>query len=127
MFQLFIKGGSMMWLLLIIFVIILILIVKKSIELFGKGDLSKQKLKAGLNAIPFWGSICFILGFLWHFWGLMLAMSAIAEANDVSPSIVANGLAVSMISIIFGILVFLFSGIAWLILKWQYNKRLNEI
>ncbi len=127
MFQLFIKGGSMMCLLLIIFVVILVLIVKKSIELFDKGDLSKQKLKAGLNAIPFWGSVSLILGFLWHFWGLMLAMSAIAEANDVSPSIVANGLAVSMISIIFGILIFLFSGIAWMILKWQYNKRLNEI
>jgi biopolymer transport protein ExbB/TolQ len=127
MFQLFIKGGNMMWLLLIIFLINLVLIVKKSIELFGKENLSRQALKAGLNAIPFWGSVSLILGFLWHFWGLMLAMSAIAEANDVSPSIVANGLAISMISIIFGILIFLLSGIAWLILKWQSNKRLNEI
>ena len=127
MFQFFIKGGSMMWLLLIIFIVILILVVKKAVELIGGEDVSPQKMKAGLNAIPFWGSICFILGFLWHFGGLMRAMSAIAEANDVSPSIVANGLAVSMISIIFGILVFLFSGISWLILKWKYNKRLNEI
>jgi len=127
MWQFFISGGSMMWILLLFFLIIIGLTIKKSIDLFYRKDLSQISLKSGLNAIAFWGGISMILGFLWHFWGILLAMRAIAAANDVSPSIVAGGLAVSLVPIIFGILIFLFSGIAWLILKWQYNRRLNEI
>lgn len=41
MFQFFIKGGNMMWLLLVIFLINFALIAKKSIELFGKENLSR--------------------------------------------------------------------------------------
>lgn len=122
MLSLFYKGGVFMWLLLAIAISIVILAIKKAIYLFGNKITNPKHLEGGINTIIFWGAISIVIGFLSHFWGLYLAMEAIAKANDISPTIVANGFAVSLITIIFGMLIFLFSAIIWLILRWKYKK-----
>jgi len=127
MVRTFFEGGAFMWLILIIAISIVILSIKKVIDLFARTNLNQQQIESGLNAIIFWGAISTVIGFLSHFFGMYQAMNAIAEANDISPSIVAKGFAVSLIPIIFGLVIFMLSGILWLIFRWRRNKLLSTI
>jgi len=122
MFTIFQQGGIFMWPLLIIAISVVILSIKKAIDLFGQTEQPRKQLESGLNAIIFWGAISVIIGFLAHFWGMYMALQAISMASDISPAIVAQGFAVSLITILFGLLIFLFSGIMWLVLRWRYKK-----
>ena len=126
MLEFFIEGGPFMLLLLILAIVIIVLSVKKAIELFGKNDLNKARLESGINAIIFWGGICLVLGFFGHFLGLYNAMQAIARASDISPSIVMEGYAVSLSTILFGLFIFLFAAIIWFSLRWRYKKMLEK-
>ncbi len=119
------QGGPFMKLLLLIFLGIVFYSTKKAIDLFAKHDLEPSKLERGINGIIIWGGISVVVGFLSHFWGLYLAMIAIKYANDISPSIVAGGYAVSLITILFGIFIFLFTAIIWLIFRWRYNRLIS--
>ena len=122
MLNLFIRGGIFMWPLLFIGMGIIIVSVVKAGELFGSKSLGRSRLESGLNGIILWGGLSAVLGFLAHFWGLYMAMLAIREANDISPAIVADGFAVSLITILFGLLIFLLSALAWMLLRWRLKK-----
>ena len=111
-----------MWLLLLLAVVIIILTVKKSIDLFALKDLSPAKQEIGINAVLFWGVMSLIIGIFAHFVGIMYAMYAIRMANDISPAIVAGGYAVSLITILFGLLILMLSSIFWFILRWKYKS-----
>ena len=116
------SGGQYMWLLLIIAIVILVLTITKGIQLYAKKENAKQ-LENGVNAILFWGAFSLVLGFFAHFHGVYLAMQAIKAANDISPAIVAGGYAVSLITILTGLFLFMFSAIIWFL----YRTRLTKI
>jgi biopolymer transport protein ExbB/TolQ len=111
-----------MWVLLIIAIIVAALAIKKVIDFYFKKSLEQKKMEWGLNAIIIWGVISATLGFLGHFQGMYLAMSFISEAADISPAIVAGGFAVSLLTILFGLTIFLFSAIIWLFLRWRFKQ-----
>ncbi len=121
MLDMFFKGGNPMWPLLFLLIIIFILSIKKTTELYKKNGLELKRIRSGINTIIFCGCFSVFLGFLGHFWGLYMALKDIGRANDISPVIVAEGYAVSLISIIFGIVIFLFSSIIWYLLRWKYK------
>jgi biopolymer transport protein ExbB/TolQ len=125
MFEFFIKGGHYMFLLLVFAIIIIGLSIKKVVDLFGKQNLSQAQLESGINAIAFWGGISLLIGFFAHFFGLYKAMEAIAQANDISPFIVAEGYGLSLISILTGMFIFIFSLILWFVFRWRV-KRLSS-
>ena len=116
------SGGIYMWLLLIIAIVILVLTITKGIQLYAKKENNKQ-LENGVNAILFWGAFSLVLGFFAHFHGVYMAMQAIKAANDISPAIVAGGYAVSLITILTGLFLFMFSAIIWFL----YRTRLTKI
>ena len=122
MINFFQSGGIYMWLLLIIAIVILVLTITKGIQLYAKKENNKQ-LENGVNAILFWGAFSLVLGFFAHFHGVYLAMQAIKAANDISPAIVAGGYAVSLITILTGLFLFMFSAIIWFL----YRTRLTKI
>jgi len=127
MIPLFLQGGMFMWVLLFLAVVIVVLIIKKTIQLFSGSDLSKGQIESGLNAIIFWGGFSVLLGFYAHFLGMVAAMEAISAANDISPAIVSHGYAVSLITILFGLLILMVSGIAWFVLRWKARQLLVEM
>ena len=118
-------GGDYMYLILLFAIIILGLSIKKAIDLFGKQNLSRPQMESGINAIVFWGGISLLIGFFAHFTGLYKAMQAIAEANDISPAIVAQGYGLSLITILAGMFIFIFSLILWFVFRWRV-KRLRS-
>jgi len=122
MIQFFQEGGMMMWCFLILAILILSLSIRKAIQLYGKQDLPKPTLETGINAIIFWGSIAAILGFFSHYLGVYFDMLAISRANDISPAIVAYGYSMSLITILTGLTIFIFSAVIWFVLRWRYKQ-----
>ena len=122
MIELFYKTGPFAWPLLIMAVAIAILSVKKTVALFGEKGAARAEAERGLNAILFWGGISLLTGFLGHYAGVYGAMQAVARAGDVSPAVMAAGYGESLLTILWGMLIFLFSAIAWFVLRWRYGK-----
>ena len=50
-------------------------------------------------------SVAPMLGFTGTVWGMVLAFEDIAAANDISPTIVANGISVALLTTLFGLIV----------------------
>lgn len=68
-----------------------------------------QKMKEG-KAI---GLFALIVGILGQLVGLYVAFAFIAEAGDINPGIIFNGLKVSMITTLYGIIIYLISIGLW--------------
>lgn len=78
-----------------------------------------------LNYILLFGSLSLICGILGQGIGLFYAMEAISEAGDISPALIAGGFRVSMITPLFGIMIFIFSLIFWGVLKEINLRKMN--
>ena len=117
MFSLFLAGGSFMWLLLVILLVVVVLAITKGVQLFSNKEKNIKKLENGVNAILFWGIYSVVVGFFAHFLGILYAMEAIKRAADISPAIVAGGYSVSLLTILFGLIIFMIAAIIWFIYK----------
>lgn len=115
-------GGPLMWPLILIGIAVLAIAVKKTNDLYFKKGLSNAQLEKGINAIIFWGAFSIILGLFAHFMGVYNAMQAISKAPAVSPQIVAGGYAVSIITILTGLIIFMISAILWVVFRARYKE-----
>ncbi|MFC1529392.1 MotA/TolQ/ExbB proton channel family protein [Gemmatimonadota bacterium] len=118
----FIKtGGPLMYVLVILAIVLVALIARKALQLYGKQESDSNNLERGLHAILFWGAFSAVLGVYAQISGLYRALMNIIAAADISPSIIAEGLAISFHTTLFGLSVFLLSGLAWFILYRRYR------
>lgn len=76
----------------------------------------------GIHAILFWGAASAVLGFLGQHSGLYNALTAIGRAREISPPIVAQGIAESFTTTIFGLTILVLSAFAWFGLLAWYRK-----
>ncbi|MFC2123192.1 MotA/TolQ/ExbB proton channel family protein [Bacteroidota bacterium] len=121
----FIMGGyQFMSVLTILFVIIVAVSVWYAISIANGRALEKVNFKHQLKYLKSIGLFTMIVGILGNFIGLLGAFSAIEQANNISPAIMAGGLKVSMITTLTGILFYLISIILWFILDLWYHKKL---
>ncbi|GJQ64631.1 MAG: hypothetical protein SCALA702_36840 [Melioribacteraceae bacterium] len=116
------QGGIFMWPLLIIAIAVIVIAARKANDLYMKEGLSKSQLEKGINTILFWGSFSIILGFFAHFMGVYNAMMAIQQAENVSPAIVAGGYGMSLITILFGFVIFIVSLLIWGVFRARFNN-----
>ena len=121
------SGGSLMWVLYLLTLIIIVQAVKNSLWLTSAGKKSRQEVVHSINAIVFWGFIAAIFGIFAHFYGVYLAMQAISRAADISPAIVARGYSHSLVTILTGMGIFLFSSILWFGLRFFEKKSKNFV
>jgi hypothetical protein len=75
-----------------------------------------------LSYILLFGSLAAVIGILGQGIGLFGAMEAISIAGDISPALMAGGFRVSLITPIYGILIFILSLLLWGVLK-EFNLR----
>jgi biopolymer transport protein ExbB/TolQ len=122
MLQLFLEGGIYMLPLLALAVVILVLTVKKALDLFLREGLGREQLERGLGAILFWGCVAAVLGLLGQLQGQYLSLRIISQAEIISPNLVAEGMAVSLITTLFGLLQLAFAGIAWFTLSTRFRR-----
>jgi biopolymer transport protein ExbB/TolQ len=79
-------------------------------------------LKNRINALLFWGAFGAVVGFLGQASGIYSALRAISAASEISPPIVMEGFAISFLTTIMGLVIFLGSGLAWMGLRGMYNR-----
>lgn len=113
MVELFLMGGVLfMGLLSLIFLVILVLVIF-NFQLIQSGRGRSEKI-ALIRSV---GLFALITGIFGQFIGLYEAFKAIQEWGEISPGMFAQGLRVSMITTMYGILIFLISYLASYILN----------
>ena len=92
--------------------------VEKAVVSYGSIEMSF--LERGLVWLSLFISLAPMFGFLGTVWGMILAFDAIEEAGDISPSLVANGIKVALITTVAGLIVAI-------ILQIFYNYAVSKI
>jgi len=93
--------------------------VKTGIRISTKKDFSGK----GLDFILMFGSLSFILGLLAQAIGMFQAFGVIQQVKDISPSLVAGGLRVSMIAPLYGAFWFILSIPVWVVFREIVKKH----
>lgn len=124
MIRLFIMGGPYMIPLSLLAVVTLALAAKKATELVTRTAVDRESLTRGLDAILFWGVISVVLGFLGQFTAMYKSLTIIRSAGLINPSLVAEGVAVSLITTIYGLAILAVSSILWFALRSRVNGLL---
>ncbi|OQX86083.1 flagellar motor protein MotA [candidate division KSB1 bacterium 4484_87] len=77
--------------------------VEKAIA--NAGSIEMAFLEKGLIWLSTVVSVAPMLGFTGTVWGMIMAFEDIAKANDISPTIVATGISVALLTTMFGLIV----------------------
>lgn len=114
MYRYFIEGGPLfMGMLSIVFLVILVVTV-----LAGKSALGNSAIeKSWLDYIKSLGLFAFVLGMFGQFLGLFQAFKIIGSGMEISPAMMASGVKVSMVTSIYGMIIFLIAYLLWFILN----------
>lgn len=121
---LFYEGGPLFMAIVTIWGIgMLVFTAQKILHFFVQDKVTKS----GLGLILLFGSLAIVTGFLGQAIGLIMAFDAIEAAGDISPSLVAGGLKVSMIAPVYGTILFIFSLIFWGALKEVYTRKTQKL
>jgi len=122
MARLFFSMGPFAWPLMIIAIANIVMIVWRASQVIGDSPKPGPAVEAGINAILFWGVMALLLGYLGQYSGLYRGLSVIARAPAINPGMVALGIAESITTTIFGLMILAFSSIAWFLLRSRYRK-----
>lgn len=106
-------GAGFMGLVSVCAVAMLIFAALKLVNVFVHHNYSK----VGLDLILLFGSLALMVGILGQAVGLFEALTVIEKVGDVSMSLMAGGMRVSMIAPVYGLLVFLVSLLIWGLLR----------
>jgi biopolymer transport protein ExbB/TolQ len=71
------------------------------------------------------GLLALVVGILGQLIGLFSAFEAIEQINEVSPAMLAGGLKVSMITTLYGLVIFLVSLLLWMGISVLNNRKSN--
>lgn len=113
------------WPLLLLAIVVAVLIIVRGVQARGSRA-NDPGLRNGLNSILFWGAIAALIGFLGQYHGMYNGLNAIAAADELSPFVIARGLAQSFTSVIFGLTTFLFAALAWFVLGAAQRRRIGN-
>jgi len=120
------SGGPVMWLLIVLFIVIVTLIVRAVMQLRDSETLLARSQTGGIHAILFWGVFAGILGVYGQLAGIYRALMFIIRAPDISPPVIAEGMAISFRTTLFGLLLLMGAGLAWFILFSRYRALTRE-
>src|SRR5690606_21197245 len=88
-------------------------------------DPAAEDVRRGMQSVLFWGGIAVLLGLLGTVVGLVFAAQAVARVPDAPASLIWGGVGVTLITLIFGLLIFLFAALVWFGLDAWSARRLR--
>jgi len=109
----FIDGGPLFMTLIYIMWVLVIIITIKFLRNFYSNKKDLKKLEKFNFTIIFIGAFVFLFSLFYRNLGIYGALSTIIDAQDISPSILANGLRVSYIAPLYSFFLFLVSSLIW--------------
>ena len=113
MLDLFLQGGPLFMGLLTL--ILFSLLATFIIQILKKGD--EKQLAQAIQWMKSIGTLGLVLGIFGQLIGLYSAFSVIESAGGISPAILAGGLKVSLITSIYGILIYIIYLILSMVLR----------
>ncbi len=117
MATLFYEGGILfMSILSLCLLIMLVISVYYGVLVFQTPSSSRETLRHRLTYIKSVGLLSLVIGILGQLIGLYSAFRRIQEVGSVSQSILAGGIKVSMITTLYGVIIFILSYLIWLVL-----------
>lgn len=119
--HLFEGGPAYMSLIYIMWIVVIFLTIKSFINYFSDNR-NNEMIEKHKSSILFIGSFAMLVGMFGQLIGLYGALNAIEAAGDIAPYLIAGGLKVSMLTVMYGMGLLLFSGLVWFILKKLLNK-----
>lgn len=124
MTDLFFAGGPLfMGILTILLLITCAMAVYQFLQI-SRGNVEHEtSFRHRLTYIKSLGLFSLVFGIFAQLLGLYQAFSVIEMAGDVSPAILMDGLKVSMISTMYGMIIFLISYLLWLLLDYTVKNR----
>ncbi|MEN8229741.1 MAG: MotA/TolQ/ExbB proton channel family protein [Bacteroidota bacterium] len=124
MAQLFYMGGPLfMGILTFLFVILLAISIYFFLSITSGKAAERINFRHQLTYLKSVGLFTMITGILGQLIGLMTAFKTIERVGDISPAMLAGGLKVSMITTLYGILIYLTSILIWFLLDLWYHKK----
>ena len=124
MFNLFKMGGPLfMGILTAVLFIILAIAVFYFIIIIRKDFKDIDETRKRLKYIKSFGLFGLVMGILGQMIGLYSAFSAIDRAKDISPAIMMGGLKVSLITPMYGMIIFLISYLLWVVIDFLASKN----
>jgi drug/metabolite transporter (DMT)-like permease len=101
--------------LMLLALVVVVLIVVQALK-------ARRAGRAEPNPILFWGAVAAVLGFLGQYLGMYHSLRVISQATKLSPQLMAQGLAESFTTTLFGLVVFVVAALAWFGLG-AWNRR----
>ena len=122
--DLFYMGGPLfMGVLTLVLIIMFAWAVYQALPVFTGNKVNIDAIRRKLMHVKTIGAFGLVTGILGQLIGLFSAFSVIEELGDVSQSLLAGGLKVSLIPTIYGILIFLISLLLWWLLDFLISKK----
>lgn len=109
-------------------ILTLLLLVMIAIAIFFATQLAKGSVshfttfRYRLTYIKSVGLFALVVGIFGQLLGLYQAFSVIEQAGSISPALLAGGLKVSMITTLYGFIIFLLSYLIWMALDYMVKK-----
>jgi biopolymer transport protein ExbB len=100
-------------------------VVEKAIVAYG--GVMMGRLEKGLTWIALFIALAPMLGFLGTVIGMVQAFDAIEQAGDISPTIVAGGIKVALLTTIFGLIVAIILQIFYNLLVSKIDSLVNDM
>lgn len=127
----FLSGGVIMWPLLALALGVIGLAVRAAIELRRAAARPQEPpepaRRPALGTILFWGGVALLVGALGTVVGIVIMSRSVAAAGEASGALIWGGVGVSLVSLIFGILIFLLAGLLWLPLEAWRSRVFNGL
>jgi hypothetical protein len=106
----------------VIAIAILVLIVRAALQLTRMTAENRIAVAGTIHSVLFWGAVSALLGIIGQNTGLYNALTAISKATQLSPQMIARGIAESLSTTLFGLTTLLVAAIAWFTLFMQYRR-----
>lgn len=110
MIDLFMMGGPLFMGILSLILIGVIISVVRYLT-------AEEKTREKLDLIKSFGLLAMIMGVLGQLIGLFDALKFIEEAGQIAPGMLAGGIKVSMITTLYGLVIYVIALIIWITLK----------
>lgn len=125
MLDLFNQGGPLfMGLLTIILIIMLVVAIMNGMPVLKGNITDHDATRRKIGTIKSVGLLALIIGILGQLIGLFSAFQAIElKAVEVSPSLIAGGFKISMITTIYGLIIFTLSMLVWFGLNMKIENK----
>lgn len=126
MLQLFSEGGMLfMGILTLSLLAVISLAVINALKIKSDGIQDVQAMQHRLTYIKSVGLFSLVFGILGQLLGLFTAFGSISQIGSVSPDILMTGIRVSMITTIYGVIIFLISYLIWFGLDYKLSLQLK--